>query len=102
MLKLGRHKGQSIIIDGKVLITLENIYTYIVKINYGDLTKFIILPYGIPVLIMPDIHLVRLEKNGTTVILGIMAPRHIEVDRLEIWEKKQAEKSSSLGPSLSA
>lgn len=35
-----------------------------------------------------DIIVKVLKINKDTVILGVAAPKHIEVDRKEIWDKK--------------
>ena len=42
-----------------------------------------------------DIVITVVEVRGDKVKLGIDAPREVSVDRLELWEVKQAEKGET-------
>ena len=56
---------------------------------------------GEVIVIGADVRVTVLGVKGNRVRIGIDAPREVAVDRLEIHERKQAERQGAPGPAAS-
>lgn len=96
MLVLARKPSETIIIGGDLFITVGSINNQGVQL----LTKYPAQPgthetriqVGYSWEVANGIHLHVIEARGDVIKLGIDAPRHIAVDRLEVHRRKLAEK----------
>lgn len=97
MLVLSRDPGDSIIIQdqGITQITVTNaqpteVQVVLSRMDVADARLYKIKPNDRPMRLGQCVIKV-FGVNGRTVKFGIEAPRHIKIDRLEVWERKQKE-----------
>ena len=91
MLILGRKASESVVIDGAVWLTIKHIEkkVLIIEIVNGDKTETHAPLFADDTIeVMPDVSVTVLSIHGARTRLGFEAPKHIDVDREEIFHKK--------------
>lgn len=104
MLILSRRSRESIVIGDIALVTIDRVrgHQYIVSVR-SNLKRLDHQPMqkGDSIQIGDDITIVlaSIKRKPGSVTLYIEAPKSIPVDRMELWCRKQAERSAKLADS---